>query len=88
MHFINLSFYFYSNLKIVDICLFMLLFNRSPMKLAMERQKQLYKAGWLTSPNTYTRSEIEEIGTTTPKKITKVGIYFLHWVFSGKLMEI
>lgn len=43
----------------------------SPIKMAMERQKQAYKAGWLTSPNTYKKTEIEEIGTTTPKKITK-----------------
>lgn len=40
--------------------------------MALERQKQAYKAGWLTSPNTYKKQEIEEIGTTTPKKITKV----------------
>lgn len=45
---------------------------RSPIKTAMERQKQAYKAGWLTSPNSYKKEEIEEIGTTTPKKITKV----------------
>lgn len=45
---------------------------RSPIKTALERQKQAYKAGWLTSPNTYKKEEIEEIGTTTPKKITKV----------------
>ncbi|XP_070212539.1 protein hu-li tai shao-like [Littorina saxatilis] len=49
----------------------------SPIKMAMERQKQAYKAGWLTSPNTYKKTEIEEIGTTTPKKITK-------WVTDGE----
>ncbi|KAL8594119.1 hypothetical protein ACOMHN_000830 [Nucella lapillus] len=49
----------------------------SPIKLAMERQKQAYKAGWLTSPNAYKKQEIEEIGTTTPKKITK-------WVQDGE----
>ncbi|KAL8622651.1 hypothetical protein ACOMHN_009285 [Nucella lapillus] len=43
----------------------------SPIKTALERQKQAYKAGWLTSPNSYKKQEIEEIGTTTPKKITK-----------------
>ncbi|XP_076460778.1 protein hu-li tai shao-like isoform X3 [Babylonia areolata] len=48
----------------------------SPIKTALERQKQAYKAGWLTSPNTYKKQEIEEIGTTTPKKITK-------WVQDG-----
>ena len=51
------------------------LYFRSPMKLAMERQKQAFKAGWLTSPNTYKKQEIEEIGTSTPKKITKVCAY-------------
>ncbi|XP_050398354.1 alpha-adducin isoform X3 [Patella vulgata] len=43
----------------------------SPVKSAMERNKLAYKAGWLTSPNTYAKQEIEEIGTTNPKKITK-----------------
>ncbi|XP_067657476.1 protein hu-li tai shao-like isoform X11 [Haliotis asinina] len=43
----------------------------SPLKTALERQKQAYKAGWLTSPNTYKRQELEEIGTTNPKKYTK-----------------
>ncbi|XP_041368992.1 alpha-adducin-like isoform X3 [Gigantopelta aegis] len=43
----------------------------SPLKSALERQKQAYKAGWLTSPNTYKKQEIDEIGTPTPKKITK-----------------
>lgn len=38
----------------------------------MERQKKAYKAGWLTTPNAYKKTEVEEIGTTTPKKITKV----------------
>ncbi|XP_076435277.1 uncharacterized protein LOC143275160 isoform X2 [Babylonia areolata] len=52
----------------------------SPIKLAMERQKQAYKAGWLTSPNVYKKEEIEEIGTTTPKKITK-------WVQDGETRE-
>ncbi|BFY97952.1 hypothetical protein BsWGS_00994 [Bradybaena similaris] len=43
----------------------------SPVKAAMERHKKAYKAGWLTSPNTYKKTEVDEIGTTTPKKITK-----------------
>ncbi|XP_059173324.1 protein hu-li tai shao-like [Physella acuta] len=43
----------------------------SPIKAAMERQKKAYKAGWLTTPNAYKKTEVEEIGTTTPKKITK-----------------
>eukprot|EP00106_Octopus_bimaculoides_P018485 XP_014785927.1 PREDICTED: protein hu-li tai shao-like isoform X3 [Octopus bimaculoides] len=44
----------------------------SPLRTALERQKQQqYKAGWLTSPNTYKKQEIDEIGTTNPKKITK-----------------
>ncbi|GAB1603915.1 gamma-adducin-like isoform X2 [Argonauta hians] len=44
----------------------------SPLRTALERQKQQqYKAGWLTSPNTYKKQEIDEIGTTHPKKITK-----------------
>jgi len=48
----------------------------SPLKAAMERQKKAYKAGWLTTPNTYKKKEVEEIGTNTPKKITK-------WVTEG-----
>lgn len=44
------------------------------MKAAMERHKKAYKAGWLTSPNTYKKTEVDEIGTTTPKKITKVSL--------------
>ncbi|RUS72569.1 hypothetical protein EGW08_019674, partial [Elysia chlorotica] len=43
----------------------------SPIKAAMERHKKAFKAGWLTTPNTYKKHEVEEIGTTTPKKITK-----------------
>lgn len=43
----------------------------SPIKVAIERQKQHYKAGWLNSPNTYVKKEVEETGTTNPKKITK-----------------
>ena len=38
----------------------------------MERHKKAFKAGWLTTPNAYKKHEVEEIGTTTPKKITKV----------------
>lgn len=38
----------------------------------MERQKAAFRAGWLTTPNSYKKTELEEIGTTTPKKITKV----------------
>ena len=45
---------------------------RSPIKVAIERQKQHYKAGWLNSPNSYVKKEVEETGTTNPKKITKV----------------
>ncbi|XP_061194287.1 alpha-adducin-like isoform X3 [Saccostrea echinata] len=48
----------------------------SPIKVAIERQKQHYKAGWLNSPNTYVKKELEETGTTNPKKITK-------WVQEG-----
>ncbi|XP_064603859.1 alpha-adducin-like isoform X3 [Liolophura sinensis] len=44
---------------------------RSPLKAALERQKQQYKAGWLNSPNTYAKQEIDETGTTNPKKITR-----------------
>lgn len=47
---------------------------RSPIKVAIERQKQHYKAGWLNSPNTYVKKEMEETGTTNPKKITKVRV--------------
>uniref|UniRef100_A0A0B7BGN0 Class II aldolase/adducin N-terminal domain-containing protein n=1 Tax=Arion vulgaris TaxID=1028688 RepID=A0A0B7BGN0_9EUPU len=43
----------------------------SPVKAAMERQKKAYKAGWLTTPNAYKKKEVEEIGTSTPKRITK-----------------
>lgn len=43
----------------------------SPIKAAMERHKKAFKAGWLTTPNAYKKHEVEEIGTTTPKKITK-----------------
>ncbi|KAH9520266.1 hypothetical protein Btru_060393 [Bulinus truncatus] len=49
----------------------------SPIKAAMERQKKAYKAGWLTTPNAYKKTEVEEIGTITPKKITK-------WVPDGE----
>jgi len=49
----------------------------SPLRTALERQKQQqYKAGWLISPNTYKKQEIDEIGTTNPKKITK-------WISDG-----
>ena len=48
------------------------LYFRSPIKLAMERQKQQHKVGWLNSPNVYVKQEIDEIGTQNPKKITKV----------------
>lgn len=48
-------------------------FCRSPIKAAMERQKQQHKVGWLNSPNVYVRQEMDEIGTQHPKKITKVG---------------
>lgn len=54
------------------LIVFLFLLVRSPLKTALERQKQAYKAGWLTSPNTYKRQELEEIGTTNPKKYTKV----------------
>lgn len=43
----------------------------SPIKAAMERQKQQHKVGWLNSPNVYVRQDMEEIGTQHPKKITK-----------------
>ncbi|XP_021374347.1 alpha-adducin-like isoform X3 [Mizuhopecten yessoensis] len=43
----------------------------SPYKVALEKQKQHYKAGWLNSPNNYIKQEMEETGTTNPKKITK-----------------
>ncbi|XP_033756955.1 alpha-adducin-like isoform X5 [Pecten maximus] len=43
----------------------------SPYKVAIERQKQHYKAGWLNSPNNYIKQEMEETGTSNPKKITK-----------------
>ncbi|XP_035824176.1 nervous system adducin isoform X6 [Aplysia californica] len=49
----------------------------SPLKAAMERQKKAHKTNWLTTPNTYKKTEVEEIGTTTPKKITK-------WVPGGE----
>lgn len=44
----------------------------SPLKLARDRQKQNYKAGWLVnSPNNYIRQEVEETGTQNPKKYSK-----------------
>ncbi|KAL4231595.1 Adducin 3 (Gamma) [Mactra antiquata] len=43
----------------------------SPIKAAMERQKQQHKVGWLNSPNVYVKQEMDEIGTQHPKKITK-----------------
>ncbi|CAG2197636.1 ADD [Mytilus edulis] len=44
----------------------------SPLKLAKDRQKQNYKAGWLVnSPNNYVRQELEESGTQNPKKYSK-----------------
>lgn len=43
----------------------------SPIKAAMERQKQQYKVGWLNSPNVYVKQEMDEIGTQHPKKVTK-----------------
>jgi len=49
----------------------------SPLKAAMDRQKKAYKQGWLTTPNSYKKNELEEIGTNTPKKITK-------WVPEGE----
>lgn len=53
---------------------------RSPIKLAMERQKQQHKVGWLNSPNVYVKQEIDEIGTQNPKKITKVSRFRNRWV--------
>ena len=38
----------------------------------MEMQKKLFKTDWLATPNAYRREEIEETGTPTPKKFTKV----------------
>ncbi|WAR21642.1 ADDA-like protein [Mya arenaria] len=43
----------------------------SPIKAAMERQKQQHKVGWLNSPNVYVKKEEEETGTQNPKKYTK-----------------
>ena len=45
---------------------------RSPIKAAMERQKQQHKVGWLNSPNVYIKKELDEIGTQNPQKVTKV----------------
>ncbi|KAH3787626.1 hypothetical protein DPMN_165753, partial [Dreissena polymorpha] len=43
----------------------------SPIKAAMERQKQQHKVGWLNSPNVYIRQEVDETGTQNPKKYSK-----------------
>ena len=44
----------------------------SPLKMARDRQKQNYKAGWLVnSPNNYVKQEMEETGTQNPKKFSK-----------------
>jgi len=52
---------------------------RSPIKAAMERQKQQHKVGWLNSPNVYVRQDVDEIGTQHPKKITKVTQLWGDW---------
>ncbi|KAJ8316920.1 hypothetical protein KUTeg_004824 [Tegillarca granosa] len=48
----------------------------SPLKVALERQKQHYKAGWLNSPNTYIKQEWvqEEAGSPNKKGTTSIKI--------------
>lgn len=36
-----------------------------------DRHKAAQRTEWLTTPNTYHKEEIEEIGTSNPKKITR-----------------
>ena len=54
--------------KIVFVCIL----YSSPLKQHMERQKKAFKSEWLNTPNCYKKEEIDEIGTPTPKKITRV----------------
>jgi adducin len=42
------------------------------LKSAFDKHKKQQKTDWLNTPNAYKKEEIEEIGTATPKKITKV----------------
>ncbi|VDN16930.1 unnamed protein product [Dibothriocephalus latus] len=50
------------------------------LKMAAEHRRKtlsLQRMHWKTTPNAYQREEIEEIGTTNPKKI-------MHWTEGGK----
>jgi hypothetical protein len=61
-----------------------LFFCRSPLKMARDRQKQNYKAGWLVnSPNNYVKQEMEETGTQNPKKFSKVCIHPISFRYQG-----
>jgi adducin len=42
----------------------------SPLRLH-EMQRKAHRSDWLNTPNKYTKEEMAEIGTATPKKITK-----------------
>lgn len=44
----------------------------SPLKKLVDGKKTQDKLRWVNSPNQYQRVEVEETGTTDPKKITKV----------------
>ena len=45
--------------------------RRSPLARVFDAQKKQHKTEWLNTPNSYKREEVEETGTTKPKKITK-----------------
>ena len=44
----------------------------SPLKKLVDGRKTQDRLRWVNSPNNYQRVEVEETGTTDPKKITKV----------------
>ena len=44
----------------------------SPLKKLVDGRKTQDRLRWVNSPNTYNRVEMDETGTSDPKKITKV----------------
>ena len=45
--------------------------NRSPLKHHIKKQQ---RCEWLNAPNNYKKEELDETGTTSPKKYIRVGV--------------
>ncbi len=39
--------------------------------MMVERNRSLHRTEWLTTPNTYRKEEVEEQGTSNPRKFTR-----------------